>query len=117
MSNKPSQPAGAKMPPVEIPSDLAVEYANLVRIAHTPSELVFDFAHLLPGGRPAQVSSRIVMSPMAAKLFQRALADNLGKYENVFGAIPVPGDSSLASQLFKQGPPSNQEPPESDSDE
>lgn len=115
MSNTPSHPPGAKMPPVETPSDLAVEYANLVRIAHTPSELVFDFAHLLPGGRPAHVSSRIVMSPVAAKLFHRALTENLSKYETVFGAIDIPGDTSLASQLFRPGPPSDQQPPESDS--
>ena len=115
MTNTPPQKPGAKMPPVEIPSDLAVEYANMVRISHTPSELVFDFAHLLPGGRPAHVSSRIVMSPMAAKLFHRALSENLAKYEKVFGAIDLPGDSSLASQLFRPGPPSNQGPPEPDS--
>jgi len=116
MSTTPQPSPGAKMPPVEIASDLAVEYANLVRIAHTPSELVFDFAHLLPGGRPAHVSSRIVMSPMAAKLFHRALTENLSKYETVFGTIDVPGDTSLANQLFRSGPPSNQEPPETKPD-
>jgi hypothetical protein len=100
---------------MEISSDLAAEYANLVRIAHTPSELVFDFAHLLPGGGHAQVSSRIIMSPLAAKLFHRALTENLSKYEAVFGKIELPGDSSLADQLFRQKPPSD-EPPDSDTE-
>jgi hypothetical protein len=95
---------------VETPSDLPVEYANLVRIAHTPAELVFDFAHLLPGSATARVSSRIIMSPLAAKLFQRALSENLSKYEAVFGVINVPGDNSLAAQLFRPGSPPNQSP-------
>jgi hypothetical protein len=107
------KPKSVKMPPVEMPPDLAVEYANMVRIAHTPSELVFDFAHLIPGGTPAQVSSRIIMSPLAAKLFQRALAENLAKYETAFGKINIPGDSSLASQLFRPGPPT-MPPPDSE---
>lgn len=107
MSNPPSRPAGPQLPPLEVPPDLEVEYVNLVRIAHSPSELVFDFAHLLPGGVPARVRSRIVMSPLGAKLFYRALAENLAKYEASFGDINIPGDSTLADHLFR--PP---QPPE-----
>jgi isocitrate dehydrogenase kinase/phosphatase len=92
-----------------VPADLEVEYVNLVRIAHSPSELVFDFAHLLPGSSPAKVRSRIVMSPLGAKLFYRALAENLAKYEASFGEISVPGASSLADHLFR--PPSPPENP------
>jgi hypothetical protein len=88
-----------------VPANLEVEYVNLVRIAHSPSELVFDFAHLLPGISPAQVRSRIVMSPLGAKLFYRALAENLAKYEASFGEITVPGASSLADYLFRPSPP------------
>jgi hypothetical protein len=90
---------------LEVPPELEVEYVNLVRIAHSPSELVFDFAHLLPGGAPAKVRSRIVMSPLGAKLFYRALAENLAKYESAFGDIKVPGDSTLADHLFRPPQP------------
>jgi len=91
-----------------VPPDLEIEYVNLVRIAHSPSELVFDFAHLLPGSTPARVRSRIVMSPLGAKLFYRALAENLSKYEASFGEIQIPGDSSLAEHLFRPpNPPDN----------
>ena len=86
---------------MEIPADLAIEYVNLVRIAHSPSELIFDFAHLFPGGDPAQVSSRIIMSPLGAKLFHRALSENLAKYESAFGPINVPGNTTLADHLFR----------------
>jgi hypothetical protein len=44
--------------------------------SHSPSELVFDFAQLLPGASAVQVRSRIVMSPLGAKLFFRALEEN-----------------------------------------
>lgn len=104
--NPPKLPAPA-FPPLEVPEDLAAAYANLVRIAHSPSELVFDFAHLLPGGPGARVCSRVVMSPLGAKLFLRALGENLARYEAVFGEIAVPGQKSLADFLFR--PPS---PPE-----
>lgn len=105
MSTPAPRPMGPQLPPLEIPPDLEVEYVNLVRIAHSPSEMVFDFAHLLPGGQPARVRSRIVMSPLGAKLFYRALAENLAKYEAAFGEIGVPGDSTLADHLFKPGHP------------
>jgi hypothetical protein len=101
MSSNPSRPPGPAFPPVEIPPDLRAEYVNLVRIAHSPSELVMDFAHLLPGGGPATVRSRIIMSPLGAKLFHRALTENLTRYEAAFGEIVLPGDNSLAEHLFR----------------
>lgn len=94
--------------PLEAPPGMATEYANLVRIAHSPFELVYDFARLLPGAGSAGVVSRIVMSPLGAKLFLRALTENLARYEATFGEISVPGDQSLADHLFR--PP--QPPPE-----
>jgi len=106
-SSSPPRPAAPNIPALEVPHDFPIEYANLVRIAHSPSELVFDFAQLLPGGTPVRLQSRIVMSPLGAKLFARALADNLGKYESAYGEISIPSGSTLADQLFR--PP---QPPE-----
>lgn len=101
MSSTPPRPSAPQLPALEVPQDLEVEYINLVRIAHSPSELVFDFAHMLPGGSPAKVRSRVVMSPLGAKLFYRALAENLAKYESAFGEINIPGNSALADFLFR----------------
>lgn len=100
-----ASPPRPQVPPLDLPADLEIEYINLVRIAHSPAELVFDFAHLLPGSTPAKVSSRIVMSPLGAKLFHRALTENLAKYEAAFGPITIPGDSTLADHLFRPPPP------------
>jgi hypothetical protein len=99
-----NRPVAPMAPALEVPSDLKTEYANVVRIAHSPSELVFDFAHLLPGVTPARVCSRVVMSPLGAKLLQRALAENLSRYEAAFGEIKIPGENTLADFLFH--PPS-----------
>ena len=112
MSSTPNKPAHPPSPVLEVPPDLEVTYVNLVRIAHSPSELVFDFAHLLPGTSPAKIKSRVVMSPIGAKLLYRALAENLTRYENAFGEIKIPGDVSLADSLFR--PPA---PPEKPTDE
>lgn len=106
MSNPPqNHPAPPQPPVLEVPADLMTNYANVVRIAHSPSELVFDFAHLLPGVTPARVCTRVVMSPLGAKLLQRALAENLSRYEAAFGEIKVPGEGSLADFLFKPPAP------------
>ena len=91
-----------------LPPDLESVYVNLVRIAHSPSELVFDFSRLLPGDKGATVKSRVLMSPLSAKLLHRALGENLAKYEAAFGEISVPTKKSLADHLFR---PPQPEPP------
>jgi len=98
---------------LEVPADIQPVYANLVRIAHSPADLVLDFAHLLPGESKARVGARILMSPLSAKLLYRALGENLARYEAAFGEISMP-TSSLADHLFKpfQQPPDGPHPPE-----
>lgn len=103
--NPPNRPAPVKPPSLEVPADVKAVYANLVRIAHSPSELVLDFAHLLPGTIPARVNTRVVMSPLGAKLLHRALTENLARFEAAFGEIKVPGEATLADFLFRPPPP------------
>jgi len=98
-------------PALEIPPELEPVYSNMVRIAHTPAELLFDFARILPGSPTMRLYARVIMSPVGAKLFYRALGENLARYEATFGEIPLPGDGSLANDLFRSiHPPEN--PPE-----
>ncbi len=89
-----------KGPIITIPPDLDAVYANLVRITHSPSEFVLDFAQMLPGLKGPTFKSRVLVSPMSAKLIYKALGDNLAKYETNFGEISIPGASSLADNLF-----------------
>jgi len=90
-----------KGPKITIPSDLEVVYANLVRITHSPSELIFDFAQMLPGLTGPLIKSRVLVSPLTAKLIYKALGDNLIKFEASFGEVSIPGNSSLADSLFQ----------------
>jgi len=36
-------------PKLESPDGLETTYTNLARIAHSPADIVIDFAHMLPG--------------------------------------------------------------------
>ena len=97
-------------PILELPPTLDIVYANLARIAHSPADIVLDFAHLLPGEPRAKIRSRVVMTPLSAKLLVKALTENIARYEAAFGEIPLPTNNSLADTLFRpfQQPP---EPP------
>ena len=91
-----------QLPPLKLPEDLKPQYVNVVRITHSPSEMVMDFAQVLPGSTPPEIVSRLLMSPLSAKLFHRALGENLAKFEANFGEIKIPGGtSSLAEHLFR----------------
>jgi hypothetical protein len=99
MSIKPqSQPTKIVM---DVSPEVETTYANLARIAHSPADIVLEFAHLLPGSNKAKVKSRVVMTPISAKLLLKALSENLGRYEASFGEITLPKSSSLADNLFK----------------
>ena len=75
---------------IELPGDLEATYSNFVVISHSPSEMILDFARVLPNMPKARVYARIVMTPMNAKLLHKALGENLGKYEDKFGQIKTP---------------------------
>ena len=94
----PVQPTRIAM---DVSPELQTTYANLARIAHSPADIVLEFAHLLPGSKSAKVSSRVVMTPVSAKLLLKALNDNLARYEAAFGEITLPKSNSLADNLFK----------------
>lgn len=103
----PSQPPGPK---INVPEGMQPAYTNLARISHSPADIVIDFAHILPGETTANIRSRVVMTPLSAKLLLRALHENIARYEAAFGEITVPSNSSLAESLFKP-PPHPPEPP------
>lgn len=66
-------------------------YSNLVLISHSPAEFVMDFTRMLPGVPKAKVFARIIMTPQHAKSFQKALQDNISKFEKEFGEIKIAG--------------------------
>jgi len=74
---------------VELPADLEAIYANFAIINHSPSEVIIDFARLLPNVPKVKVYARILMTPTNAKALHKALGDNLEKYEKRFGEIKI----------------------------
>ena len=72
------------------PDVAAGTYSNLVVVSHTPTEVVMDFAQMLPGSKNASIRSRVIMNPIHAKRLLMALNDNIQKFENQFGTIQEP---------------------------
>ena len=64
-------------------------YSNFVVIAHSPSEVILDFASILPGMAKAKVSNRIILTPEHAKRLLLSLQENLHNYESKFGTINI----------------------------
>ncbi len=102
MTSKPSKkpPPGGRVQ-VHLPKDLEPTYSNFALITHSRSEIVLDFAQILPQVPQARVRQRIVLTALNAKLLWRALGDHLARFETMHGEIVVPEGTSLADQLFK----------------
>lgn len=77
---------------IELPAELEAIYSNFAIINHSPSEIVIDFARLMPNVPKAKVHARIVLTPLNAKLLLKALQDNLAKYEEKFGEVRMPNE-------------------------
>jgi hypothetical protein len=86
---------------LELPGNLSTTYANFVVITQTHSEIIMDFAQMMPNDPRVRVVSRIAMTPANAKLLLNALGANLEHFEKQHGAIVLPPQPpSLADQLF-----------------
>jgi hypothetical protein len=106
----PPKPAAGRVQ-VHLPADLEPIYSNLALITNSPSEIVIDFAQIMPQVAQARVRARLVLTPLNAKLVLRALTDHLARFEAQFGQITVPDSNSLADHLFRP-PPGDPPPPE-----
>lgn len=96
---------------IDITSEIAAgNYSNLVIISHSPSEVVLDFAQMLPGIQHSVVRTRVIMTPAHSKRLLQALTDNLHKYEEQYGTITEPTlqgnnkeDDVVAFDMVPQG--------------
>ena len=97
---KPDQVAKKRIN-IHLPKDLVPVYANVAFISHSLAEMVVDFAQVLPRSPRGSVKSRVIMTPMHAKMLQLALAQNLANYERKYGEIRMPQrGSALADSFF-----------------
>ena len=96
--------SGQKKVTIDIPANLQAVYANVAFISHTPAEIIFDFGQVLPRMPRGKVLSRVIMSPMHAKLLHMALGQQLAAFEKQMGNIPLPSSLSLPQQFFRFPP-------------
>ena len=83
MEQNPNQPLN-----IEISEEIAEgSYANLAIITHSNAEFVVDFVNVMPGMPKSKVKSRVILTPMHAKRFMKALVENIERYEEANGMI------------------------------
>jgi type III secretory pathway component EscV len=83
MEQNPNQPLN-----IEISEEIAEgSYANLAIITHSNAEFVVDFVNVMPGTLKSKVKSRVILTPMHAKRFMKALVENVERYEAANGSI------------------------------
>ena len=87
--------------PFLVPDDLEPRYINTAYITHTPHEFILDFATMMPGLSSLKLNTRLILSPLTMKLFQRAINENVARYEANFGEIRIPRGHTLADELFR----------------
>jgi len=80
---------------IELPADLEAIYSNFAIINHSPSEIVIDFARLMPNVPKAKIHARIMLTPLNAKLLLKALGDNLAKFEEKYGEVRLPAEAGF----------------------
>ncbi len=111
MSSSPT-PQPQRQLRLEIPANLNAIYANAAMISQTHSEIILDFIQVMPNDPRARVQTRLAMTPANAKLFLKALEENLSRFEEKHGEISLPPQPiSLADQLFGGIKPSDEENP------
>ncbi len=79
---------------VWLPAKLEPVYSNHAIISHAESEIVIDFAKLLPSPLTVQVDARIIMTPHNAWLLLYALQENLAKHLRRYGAHKPDAESN-----------------------
>ena len=83
MPNQPSQQIQIKA------TDQALQghYSNIMQVAHLQEEFILDFMNIYPFQNLGVLNARIIVSPGHLKRMVGALAENLKRYEEVFGKI------------------------------
>jgi hypothetical protein len=112
MSNPEQSPEPPKKIPqkftIDVSKDLEAIYANVAFMRYGLGEMIFDFGQVLPATNRGKVLSRVIMSPVHAKMLHVALGQQVAKYELQFGEIRLPSATDLPSQFFRF-PPSDQD--------
>lgn len=102
MNDTPNNPP--PQPPAPRPGQIQFElnekeaegiYANVCFIQSSASEIVIDFARMVPNVAKSRIQSRIIMTPYNAKAMLMSLEETIKRYEAQFGPLKLgnPGDA------------------------
>lgn len=81
-------------------SDYKSLYSNNVNLTITPFDFVFSFGEnqaLKDNILIVDLHTKITMSPQHAKVFSQVLAENVAKWEQMFGPIMTPAQTPEAA--------------------
>lgn len=72
-------------------------YSNLMMISHRKEEFILDFLFVQPQRTPqgqaiANLRARVITTPEHMKRIFKAIEENIGRYEQTFGAIQAATD-------------------------
>ncbi len=72
-------------------------YSNLMMISHRKEEFILDFLFVQPQRSPqgqaiANLRARVITTPEHMKRILKAIEENIGRYEQSFGAIHAATD-------------------------
>ena len=68
-------------------SSVKGQYANYFRVGYNANDFIFDFGQVFSGNEEAELYTRIITSPVYAKIFSELLQDSISQYEDLFGPI------------------------------
>lgn len=64
-------------------------YSNAIQVTHNQEEFVLDYMNIYPWQGLGMLNARVIVSPAHMKRMIAALNDNVKKYEDRFGKIPM----------------------------
>jgi hypothetical protein len=68
--------------------ELLGQYSNLVVVHHNAEEFTLNFIYVFPTVPQGKLVASLIVNPAHAKRLQRALEENVRRYEAQFGTIP-----------------------------
>lgn len=97
MSSREKNPSGVE---IQVDSQTVARFCNQVMIGHDPESFELRFIYIPPGSPKGILQSHVILTPPHAKRLLHALADNIKRYEAMFGEIPeqvmpVPGHDTV----------------------
>ena len=68
-------------------SSIEARYANFFKVGQNAFEFILEFIQFYPENKEEHLHTRIITSPLYAKIFLKILQKSIEKYEKSFGTI------------------------------